>query len=68
MITFLGIGENLAEGSLETADFANSANCDVSALLVPNFSFNYPGANTFKDIEFDILLSNPNVTSINLIW
>ena len=53
---------------METADFANSANGDVSALLVPNFSFNYQGANTFKDIEFDILLSNPNVTSINLIW
>jgi len=26
-----------------SADFANSANGDVSALLVPNFSFNYPG-------------------------
>lgn len=41
---------------------------DVTALLVSDFSFFYPGKNVFKDIEFDILLTNPNVTTINLIW
>lgn len=35
--------------------------------LIEVFEF-LPGKNVFKDIEFDILLTNPNVTTINLIW
>ncbi len=51
-----------------SANFASTATGDVTALLVSDFSFFYPGKNVFKDIEVDILLTNPNVTTINLIW
>lgn len=51
-----------------SANFAKTAQGDVTALLIPNFSFNYPGINTFKDLEFGLLLNNSDFTSINLIW
>ena len=51
-----------------SSNFANTATGEVTALLIPNFSFYYEGSNTFKDLEFGILLDNKNVTSINLLW
>lgn len=51
-----------------SANFARSATGEERVLLIPDFSFKYPAFNTFKDIEFDLLLSNNNVESITLIW